>query len=402
MFKDVEPLFSKSANRMRRSAIRELLKLTQKPDIISFAGGLPAPETFPTKELKAIIDGVMDNEAALALQYGATEGDPLLCSLLIERYRKQGLAVEANNFLITTASQQALDLIPKIFINEGDKIICGLPSYLGALQAFSNYGAELIGIPLDDKGMRADLLAEKLKELKAAGTKPKFIYCIPDFQNPAGITMPKSRRLEIIKVAQEYDILIVEDSPYREIRFAGEPQPTIYQLADEGRVALLGTFSKTFAPGFRIGWVIAHPQIIDKLVMAKQATDLCTPPFVQRIAARYMEQGYYDKFLGGIVANYKAKRDGMIDAFKRYMPQGVTWTEPEGGLFLFMTLPEYMDAEELFKIAIEEKVAFVLGTTFHCDGSGKNTLRINFSYMSKEKNEEGVKRLANAIKRLIK
>lgn len=402
MFKDVEPLFSKSANRMRRSAIRELLKLTQKPDIISFAGGLPAPETFPTKELKAIIDGVMDNEAALALQYGATEGDPLLCSLLIERYRKQGLAVEANNFLITTASQQALDLIPKIFINEGDKIICGLPSYLGALQAFSNYGADLIGIPLDDKGMRADLLAEKLKELKAAGTKPKFIYCIPDFQNPAGITMPKSRRLEIIKVAQEYDILIVEDSPYREIRFAGEPQPTIYQLADEGRVALLGTFSKTFAPGFRIGWVIAHPQIIDKLVMAKQATDLCTPPFVQRIAARYMEQGYYDKFLGGIVANYKAKRDGMIEAFKKYMPQGVTWTEPEGGLFLFMTLPEYMDAEELFKIAIEEKVAFVLGTTFHCDGSGKNTLRINFSYMSKEKNEEGVKRLANAIKRLIK
>ncbi len=402
MFKDVEPLFSKSANRMRRSAIRELLKLTQKPDIISFAGGLPAPETFPTKELKAIIDGVMDNEAALALQYGATEGDPLLCSLLIERYRKQGLAVEANNFLITTASQQALDLIPKIFINEGDKIICGLPSYLGALQAFSNYGADLIGIPLDDKGMRADLLAEKLKELKAAGTKPKFIYCIPDFQNPAGITMPKSRRLEIIKVAQEYDILIVEDSPYREIRFAGEPQPTIYQLADEGRVALLGTFSKTFAPGFRIGWVIAHPQIIDKLVMAKQATDLCTPPFVQRIAARYMEQGYYDKFLGGIVDNYKAKRDGMIDAFKKYMPQGVTWTEPEGGLFLFMTLPEYMDAEELFKIAIEEKVAFVLGTTFHCDGSGKNTLRINFSYMSKEKNEEGVKRLANAIKRLIK
>ncbi len=402
MFKDVEPLFSKSANRMRRSAIRELLKLTQKPDIISFAGGLPAPETFPTKELKAIIDGVMDNEAALALQYGATEGDPLLCSLLIERYRKQGLAVEANNFLITTASQQALDLIPKIFINEGDKIICGLPSYLGALQAFSNYGADLIGIPLDDKGMRADLLAEKLKELKAAGTKPKFIYCIPDFQNPAGITMPKSRRLEIIKVAQEYDILIVEDSPYREIRFAGEPQPTIYQLADEGRVALLGTFSKTFAPGFRIGWVIAHPQIIDKLVMAKQATDLCTPPFVQRIAARYMEQGYYDKFLGGIVDNYKAKRDGMIEAFKKYMPQGVTWTEPEGGLFLFMTLPEYMDAEELFKIAIEEKVAFVLGTTFHCDGSGKNTLRINFSYMSKEKNEEGVKRLANAIKRLIK
>ena len=231
---------------------------------------------------------------------------------------------------------------------------------------------------------------------------PKFIYCIPDFQNPAGITMPEERRKEIIAVAQKYDVLILEDSPYREIRFAGKSQPTIYQLADEGRVVLLGTFSKTFAPGFRIGWVIADPQIIDKVVMAKQATDLCTPPFVQRIAARYLEKGYFDKNLTGIIENYKEKRQVMIDSFKKYMPEGVTWTEPEGGLFLFLTLPEYMDAEELFKIAIEEKVAFVLGTTFFCDGTGKNTLRCNFSYMSKEKNEEGVKRLANAIKKLMK
>lgn len=402
MVKQLDSLFSESAGRMKRSAIRELLKLIQDPEIISFAGGLPAPECFPVGELKEIISEMMDKEGTVALQYGATEGDMVLRKLLVERYKAQGLKLELENLIITTASQQALDLLPKIFVNPGDKIICGLPSYLGALQAFANYGASMEGVPLDDKGMRADLLEKKLEELQAKGERAKFIYVIPDFQNPAGVTMPESRRNEIIAVAQKYDVLILEDSPYREIRFAGTPQPTIYQLADEGRVVLLGTFSKTFAPGFRIGWIIADPKIVDKVVMAKQATDLCTPPFVQRIAARYMEKGLYDKNLKGIVDNYREKREVMISSFKKYMPQGVTWTEPEGGLFLLVTLPEYMDAEELFKIAIKEKVAFVLGSAFFCNGGGKNTLRCNFSYMSKEKNEEGVKRLANAIKKLMK
>ena len=342
MVKHLDSLFSESAGRMKRSAIRELLKLIQDPDIISFAGGLPAPECFPVAELKEVIDEMMDTEGPSALQYGATEGDMLLRKLLVKRYQDQGLKLGLDNLIITTASQQALDLLPKIFVNPGDKLICGLPSYLGALQAFTNYGA------------------------------------------------------------QKYDVLIIEDSPYREIRFAGTAQPTIYELADEGRVVLLGTFSKTFAPGFRIGWIIADPTIVDKVVMAKQATDLCTPPFVQRIAARYMEKGLYDKKLKGIIENYREKREIMINSFKKYMPAGVTWTEPEGGLFLLITLPEYMDAEELFKIAIKEKVAFVLGSAFFCDGGGKNTLRCNFSYMSKEKNEEGVKRLANAIKKLMK
>lgn len=387
---------------MRRSAIRELLKLTQKPDIISFAGGLPAPESFAIEDIRAVIDEMLTNEGEVAMQYGATEGDPLLRDILVERYRKQGLTLDKENLIITTASQQALDLLPKIFINPGDVILCGLPSYLGALQSFVNYGAKLEGILLDDKGMRADLLDKKCAELKEKGIKPKFIYVIPDFQNPAGITMPESRRKEIIAVAQKYDLLILEDSPYREIRFEGTPQPTIHQLADPGRVVLLGTFSKTFAPGFRIGWIIADPRIIDKVVMSKQSTDLCTAPFVQRIAARYLEKGLFDKNLKGIVENYREKRKGMIEAFKKYFPEGVTWTEPEGGLFLFVTLPEYMDAEDLFKIAIEEKVAFVLGTSFYCNGEGKNTFRINFSYMSKEKNEEGVKRLATAIRKLMK
>jgi putative alanine--glyoxylate aminotransferase (alanine--glyoxylate transaminase) (agt) len=402
MVKNLESLFSESAGRMRRSAIRELLKLTQKPDIISFAGGLPAPESFPIEQLQEIIDEMLKKEGRQVLQYGATEGDTMLREILVKRYQNQGLKVELNNLIITTASQQGLDLLPKIFINPGDTIMCGLPSYLGALQAFNNYGAKMEGVLLDDKGMRADLLDKQVTKLIAENRKPKFIYVIPDFQNPAGITMPESRRKEIIAVAQKHDLLIIEDSPYREIRFAGKPQPTIYQLADEGRVVLLGTFSKTFVPGFRIGWVVAEERIIDKVVMAKQATDLCTPPFVQRIAAHYLQKGYFDKNLAGIIENYREKREVMINSFKKYMPEGVTWTEPEGGLFLFLTLPSYMDAEELFKIAIEEKVAFVLGTTFYCDGGGKNTLRCNFSYMSKEKNEEGVKRLAGAIKKLMK
>ncbi len=402
MVGDIDSLFSKAAGRMKRSAIRELLKLVQKPDIISFAGGLPAPESFPIEDLKVIINDMMNKEGEVALQYGATEGDLLLRKLLVERYQKQGLKLELDNLIITTASQQALDLLPKIFIDPGDVVLCGLPSYLGALQSFVNYGARLEGVPLDEKGMNAGLLEKKCAALKAEGIRPKFLYVIPDFQNPAGVTMPASRRKEIIAVAQKYDLLILEDSPYREIRFAGEPQPTIYELADPGRVVLLGTFSKTFAPGFRIGWIIADTKIVDKVVMSKQSADLCTPPFVQRIAARYLEKGLFDKNLSAIVQNYKEKRQIMIDSFKKYFPAGVSWTEPEGGLFLLVTLPEYMDAEELFKIAIEEKVAFVLGTSFYCDGGGKNTFRCNFSYMSKEKNEEGVKRLANAIKKLMK
>ncbi len=402
MVNNLEELFSVSAKGMKRSIIRELLKLTQRPELISFAGGLPSPESFPVEQLKEIAVEVLENESARALQYSETEGDKRLREILVERYQKNGLLVNCNNLIITTASQQALDLIPKIFINPGDKIICGLPSYLGGISAFLTYGAELIGIELDKHGMRSDLLEKTLSDLKTRGEKPKYIYVIPDFQNPAGITMPEFRRKEIIDLAHKFDILIVEDSPYRELRFTGEPQRTIYELDGTGQVILLGTMSKIFVPGFRIGWVVAHEAIIDKLVMAKQNTDLCTSSFVQKIAAKFFDKGYFDRNLQLIIKSYGEKRDSMLAAFKKYMPDGVKWTEPEGGLFLFVTLPEYMNSEELFKVAIEENVAFVPGAPFHCDGSGKNTMRINFSYMSKEMNEEGVKRLAKAIQKSMK
>ena len=397
MYQDLEKSFSKMTGRMKKSAIRELLKLTKKPGLISFAGGLPAPCTFPSEELIEISREVIQNEAGLALQYGMTEGDDLLRDQLTARYQKTGLDITRENLVITTSSQQGLDFLGRVFLNEGDKVIVGLPSYLGGLQAFSMYGAELVGVKHDKFGMSAELLEKTLADIKAKGEKPKFVYVIPDFQNPAGVTMPESRRKEIIAVAHKYEILIVEDSPYRELRFEGEDQPTLYQLDDKGTTITLGTFSKIFVPGFRIGWVIAHPEIVDKFVTVKQAADLCTPAFVQRIAARYMEKGYFEKNLVKTIKMYGHKKKVMMDCFKQYMPDYVKWTDPEGGLFLFVYLPEHMDSEKLFLKAIENDVAFVVGHVFHCDGSGRNTFRMNFSFCDEEQIIEGVKRLAKAI-----
>lgn len=401
MVKDFPQILSDSSKRMKRSAIRELLKLTNKPGLISFAGGLPSPLTFPIEELKEITAEILDTDSTSALQYSTTEGDPLLRKLLTERYVKAGLNITVDNLVITSSSQQALDLLPKVLINPGDKVIVGLPSYLGGLSSFHNYGAKMIGIEFDKHGMRSDKLEEELDILRKVGEKPKFIYIIPDFQNPAGITMPESRRKEIIAIAEKYDVLIVEDSPYRELRFEGEHQKTIYQLADNGKVILLGTFSKIFVPGFRIGWIIGDELIIDKLVMSKQSIDLCTSSFVQKIAAKYMEKGYFEKNLLKIIELYKGKKEVMIEAFKTYLPEGVTWTNPDGGLFLFVTLPEHMNADDLFKVAVKNNVAFVIGSAFHCDESGKNTMRINFSFASKEEITEGVKRLSVAIKEMM-
>ncbi len=398
MIKDLNSVYSDSTKGMQRSAIREILKLTQQPDIISFAGGLPSPESFPVEDIKEVSSEILNEMGTTALQYGTTEGFVPLREQILNRYKNEGLDVGLDNLIITTASQQGLDLLGKIFINPGDKIVCGLPSYLGGLSAFRTYGADLEGIKFDEHGMRSDKLEEKLKTIIDQGNKPKFIYVIPDFQNPAGVTMPEFRRREIIEIAYKYDVLIVEDSPYRELRFEGKPQPMMYQMYGTGHVITLGTFSKILAPGFRIGWVLADPEIADKFVVAKQAADLCTSPFVQMIAARYMEKGYLEKNLKNTVESYRIKRDTMLDGFRKYMPDGITWIEPEGGLFLFLYMPEHMDSEAIFEKAIEKKVAYVLGSVFHCDGSGKNTMRLNFSFPNLDQNKKGVKKLAELIK----
>jgi 2-aminoadipate transaminase len=388
-------IVSDNAKNMRRSAIRDLLKMATRPEIISFGGGFPDITAFPVGELKEVVQEVLDENAIQALQYGETLGLKQLREILAERYREQGMDVTYENFIITTSSQQAIDMITALFINPGDTIVCGLPSYLGALQAFYAHQANPVGVPKDEE------LRSVVGALVATGKKPKFIYAIPDFQNPSGVTLDISQRMNLIEVAKRFNLLIVEDSPYREIRFDGDPMPMIYSLDKEGRTMLLGTFSKTFVPGFRLGWIMAPKPIIDKLEIVKQSVDLCAPVFNQFIAAKFIEKGYFDKNIERIKVNYCAKRNNMIAAFEKYMPEGVTWTNPDGGLFLFVTLPQGYDATELFKLAVKEDVAFVIGEAFHCDGSGKNTLRINFSYMNEERAEEGVRRLANAIRKLM-
>lgn len=391
---DIKPLLSNNALSMRRSQIRDLLSVATRPEIISFAGGFPNPATFPLEELKGIVQEVLEKDGNAALQYGSTDGIVSLRQEISKLYkREENLDIPVDHIQITTASQQALDLISRVFINPGDVVVCGLPSYLGALQAFWSYQGQPYGLRHNNG------LDEACNVLCATGKKPKFLYSIPDFQNPSGETMTLEEREYVVEVARKYDLLIVEDTPYKNIRFSGEKLPSMYSMAPE-RVMMLGTFSKTFVPGFRLGWIVAEPAILDKINVAKQSADLCTPAFSQLVAAKYLASGAYDENLKKTCALYKRKKDLMVKSFEEFMPEGVKWTNPDGGLFLFLKLPKQYDTRELFDIAIKENVAFVIGEAFHSDGSGKNTMRLNFSFATDEKIVEGVKRLANAIRQL--
>lgn len=398
MITSADRFLSMAGKSMKRSAIREILKVLSNPDMISFAGGLPAPQTFPVNELREIILDVLETCGPECLQYGTTEGDPLLRSVLVERYKNMGFEINIDNLIITTGSQQAIDLIARIFIDPGDYILCGLPSYLGAINTFLTYGARLKGITLDEEGMKPDELEETIFTLKGYGRKIKLIYIIPDFQNPSGITIPEKRRTRIIEIAEKYDLLIIEDSPYREVRFEGEPQKMMCELDKTGRVLTLSTFSKILAPGFRVGWVIGNPVLLDRIVMAKQTSDLCTSSFVQRIIAGYIKKGYLEANLHKTIQLYYHRRNKMITCLRNYMPESVKWTEPQGGLFLFVTLPAGNDTEIIFEKALAKNVAFVSGTTFFCNDSGRNTMRLNFSFSNDEEIEEGIRRLAEVIK----
>lgn len=391
---DITPLLSKNALSMRRSQIRDLLSVATRPEIISFAGGFPSPESFPVEDLKRIMQEVLDKEGAAALQYGSTDGVKSLREEISRLYKRdENLDVPVENIMITTASQQALDLICRVSIDPGDVIVCGLPTYLAALQSVWSYRGQPYGLRHNNG------LAEACNVLCATGKKPKFIYSIPDFQNPSGETMTLEERKYVVEVARKYDLLIVEDTPYKNIRFEGETLPSMYSMAPE-RVIMVGTFSKTFVPGFRLGWIVAQHDVIERIIVAKQSSDLCTPVFNQMVAAHYLASGAYDVNLKKTCALYKRKKNVMVSSFEEFMPNGVTWTNPDGGLFLFLRLPEQFDTRELFDLAIKENVAFVIGEAFHSDGSGKNTMRLNFSFASDEKIREGVRRLAAAIRRL--
>ncbi len=403
--KDILPdLLSTASKGLKRSEIRELLELTREPGMISFAGGLPSPELFPAEEMKEVVNDVLDKEPNIALQYGPTEGDKRLIRFLANWMReKEGADIDEKNILIVSGSQQALDLIGKIFIDPGDPVIVGLPSYLGAVQAFIANRAKLLGVPVDQQGMDVDRVEQILKSYSAKGKKIKFVYIVPDFQNPSGVTMSLERRQKLLDLCYQYETIVFEDTPYRELRFEGDSLPMVAVMDKKGYGFSLHTFSKILFPGTRLGWVVANKAIMDKLVMAKQATDLCTSPFCQSVVYEYCRRGLLEPHINKIVKVYREKRNRMIQALQTYMPQerGLYWTEPQGGLFLWLSLPEQVDTEELFPKAVTKKVAYIVGSAFHCDRSGKNTMRLNFSFPSEEQIDEGMRRLAEVIKEAL-
>jgi len=392
--------------RMKGSAIRQLLNITSDPEIISFGGGLPAPDVFPLEQIKKSCINLLENEklAQVALQYGSTEGYKPLREMIASLTCRYGINIQPNNILITTGSQQALDLIGKVFINSGDHILVESPTYLGALQAWNAYGAQYVTVPSDENGMMTDHLEEALR------TGPKFMYVLPNFQNPTGVTIPLERREKIVELANRYGVPIIEDDPYGQLRFEGDHIAPIEVLDSRarrdnghytGNVIYLSTFSKILAPGFRLAWVIAPEEVITKLVLAKQGTDLHTATFNQVLTHEIAKDGFIDQHVKTICRVYRERRDVMLDALEEHMPAGVRWTHPEGGLFLWVTLPENFDTTEIFKLAVKEKVAFVPGEPFHPNGGGKNTMRLNFSCEKPEIINKGIARLGIVLKNLL-
>ncbi|KRQ87029.1 2-aminoadipate transaminase [Caloramator mitchellensis] len=395
----MELRLSERMNYLKASEIRELLKLTEQPDIISFAGGLPAPELFPIEQLKLISHKVLDVEGKNALQYGPTEGyTPLRKIIAEQRMKAVGVNVSFENILITNGSQQGLDFIGRVFLDKDDVVICESPSYLGAINAFRAYMPKFVEIPMDDDGMIVEELEKAIEKYPNA----KFIYTIPDFQNPTGKTLSYERRVKMLQLAEKYNIPIVEDNPYGELRFEGEHIPTIKSMDKNGLVIYLGTFSKTFCPGLRLGWICAEIEMLNKFIIVKQGADLQSSSISQREAAFFMTTYSLEEHIEKIKAIYRKRRDLMIEMIKSEFPEEVKYTYPHGGLFTWVSLREDIDTAELLKTALLEKVAFVPGGSFFPNGGHPNHFRLNFSNMTEEKIVEGMKRLGKVLKEVYR
>jgi 2-aminoadipate transaminase len=390
-----EQKFCDRCQAMSSSIIREILKFTQMPDVISFAGGLPAPELFPVREFEEACAHVLGTEGQQALQYGLTEGYMPLKEALAEKMKKYGVPAEPENILLTNGSQQALDLIGRIFIGKGDVIMTGKPTYLGALQAWRAYRPKIVGIPVDEDGMRVDALEDALVR-----DNPKFIYVLPNFHNPMGVTLTLERRKQLVKVAAKHGVPIIEDDPYGELRFEGEDITPIVVMHKEN-VIYLSTFSKILAPGIRLGWAVAPREIIQKLVQAKQGTDLHTSTFIQMIAHDIVKRGILKAHSKEIRKVYGERRHIMTSAMDEHFPEGMKWTKPEGGLFMWTICPESINTMDLLEKAVAEKVAYVPGSVFYPDDSGTNTMRLNFSNARSDLIPEGIQRLGRVLKHAI-
>jgi len=399
---NAEELFSERALGFRPSEIRELLKLVDSPEIISLAGGMPDGRFFPIDRVIEASTFALREYGKKALQYGSTEGIKKLRVLLMDRMENEGVqGIDLDNVIISTASQQGLSLVAQVFVNPGDTVIVEEPSYLGAIQAFTSMQAVFCTVPLDKDGMQMGVLEDRLKELQKAHIRPKFVYTVPNFHNPAGVTMTLERRKKLIELAHTYGLLIVEDDPYGEIRFEGEPIPSLLALGGKDRVIALRTFSKISFPGLRLGWIVAREDIMDKIVLGKQAADLCSPAMTQYIAYEFVSRGWLDDYVNVVRREYPKKKNAMISALEQYFPAGASWINPQGGLFVWVKAPESVDTAAMFREAVSAKVAYVMGIAFYPRRNDNCHMRLSFSGADPEHITEGVHRLGDLLKSKI-
>jgi 2-aminoadipate transaminase len=396
-------LYSKIASGAQPSAIREICKLIDRPNMKSLAGGWPDPAVFPGKEISSIAAEQLTQRADQVLQYGTTEGLAALRQELVQMARKQhAIDCKPEQILITHGSAQAMDLACRVLIDPGDMVMVGLPTYFGGTGAIKACGGEVTGVPVDNKGMNTDRLADILQQIADSGKRIKGIYVIPNFQNPTGVTLSLKRRKILLTLAESYDLVIFEDDPYGELRYEGRHLPSLMSLDTSGRVIHMRSMSKIFAPGMRIGWVIGQPEVIRKMVIAKQFVDCATNTLAQYVLLEFIRSRLLAKTINHNIKHYRRKRDYMLQQLKKHFPRKVKWNRPAGGFFIFVRLPEYLNATELLTEAVDSNVAFVAGAPFYIDGSGQNTFRLSYSQASKADIAAGVKALGAMIKQRLK
>jgi 2-aminoadipate transaminase len=390
-------LFAERTGVMRSSAMRDLMAITARPEVISLAGGLPDTSTFPPQSFAAQMTRIAQESAAEALQYGPTEGFEETKDCILEVMGAEGMLPDPDDIIVTTGGQQAIDLVCKTLVDPGDVVICEAPTYPGAVPVFCSYQADVVQVECDEEGMQVEVLARLLDELRREGRRPKFIYSVPSFQNPAGVTLSLQRRHQLVELARANEILIVEDNPYGLLRYGGEPMPPLYQLDGGDFVIYLGTFSKILSPGIRLGWAVAPPPVMEKIVLGKQAADLCTSTLTQYFVREYFAERRWQRYIDDLVDLYRGRRDVMLEALRTHFPAEATWTEPEGGLFIWATLPDYIDTGDLLAKALRADVAFVPGQAAYVDERGRHSMRLNFSGVSDEEIREGVRRIGKVI-----
>jgi 2-aminoadipate transaminase len=393
-------LFAERTKVMKSSAMRDLMALTEREDVISLAGGLPDTSTFPPDSYASLMRTVAADSCARALQYGPTEGLSLVKRCVAQVMAAEGMEVEPDEVLITTGGQQVIDLVCKTLLDPGDVVVTEAPTYPGAVPTFCAYQADVVQVTMDRDGMRIDELEATLAELDRSGRRPKFIYTVPNFHNPAGVTMSLERRRELVRLAAERELLILEDNPYGLLRYEGDPLPTLYSL-DQEFVVYASTFSKILSPGVRLGWTVAPAPVLAKMNIGKQASDLCSSSISQYFVSAYFDSGPWEDYVRSLIEIYRRRRDVMLDALAEHFPREARWTHPQGGLFIWATLPEYIDTTDLLARALQENVAFVPGRAAYVDGRGGSAMRLNFSGVNEDEIREGIRRIGEVVREQV-